>query len=74
MSHADQPTGETGAETIPKDLKEKLKHVGIITCEFYFLNNPRRNTGVYGAQKDVEALKSVSEKAIKGDALSHQTV
>lgn len=73
-SYADQITGETTAEIIPEDLKEKLKPIGIITCEFYFLNNPRRNSHLHGAQKDIEALQTVSEKAIKGDALSHQTV
>lgn len=62
------------AETIPEDLKAKLKSVGVITCEFYFLNNPRPNPHLYGTQKDIEELDVISEKAIKGDALSHQTV
>ncbi|KAF2833541.1 hypothetical protein CC86DRAFT_415385 [Ophiobolus disseminans] len=65
---------EAAVEAIPEELKKKLQPVGIITCEFYFLNNPRRNTHLHGAQKDIEELHSVSEKAIKGDALSHQTV
>jgi len=66
--------GEAATETVPEALKKKLQPVGIITCEFYFLNNPRRNPHLHGAQKDIEELPSVSEKAIKGDALSHQTV
>jgi hypothetical protein len=51
-----------------------LKHVDIITCGLYFLNNPQQNPHLHGAHKELEELPTVSEKAIKGDALSHQAM
>jgi len=48
--------------------------VGVITCEFYFLDQPQRNPNVQGAHKEMEELPPISEKAIKGDAISHQAM
>jgi hypothetical protein len=61
-----------GSDTVPDDVKKALQAVGTITCTFYFLNNPIRNRYLRGAHKDMCGLPSVSEKAVKGDALSHQ--
>jgi hypothetical protein len=44
----------------------------MITCEFYFLNDPQRNSHLHGAHKEMEELPPVSEKVMKGDAISHQ--
>jgi hypothetical protein len=46
--------------------------VGVITCEFYFLDQPQRNRDLHGAHKEMKELPPISEKAIKGDAISHQ--
>lgn len=61
-------------EPVSAELKQKLQSVGIITCEFYFLDNPTRNKNLRGMRKDIETLPPISEKAIKGDALSHQAM
>ncbi|KAI4685193.1 hypothetical protein J4E81_009006 [Alternaria sp. BMP 2799] len=59
---------------IPEDLQSKLQPIGIITCEFYFLDNARRNPKMVFVQKELEKLDTVNEKAIKGESLSHQAV
>ncbi|KAF1921827.1 hypothetical protein BDU57DRAFT_563962 [Ampelomyces quisqualis] len=60
-------------EETPEDLKAKLERVGVITCGFYFLENSRRSRCFLDARKEMEVLPPVSEKVVKGDALSHQT-
>lgn len=55
------------------DLKKRLEPIGIITCEFYFLENAQKNPErrcVDG--KKLEVVDGVDEKAVKGEALSHQ--
>ncbi|KAH3970147.1 hypothetical protein HBI25_050640 [Parastagonospora nodorum] len=54
--------------------KTKLQTVGIITCGFYFLNNPKHNTNLLGVHKKLDVLPPISEKSIKGEALSHQAI
>jgi hypothetical protein len=66
--------GECTEGPIPETLKKKLQPVGIITCELYFLNNPQRNPEIHFAQKELEKLETVNEKAIKGESLSHHAV
>jgi hypothetical protein len=61
-------------EAVPQGLEATLKHIGIITCGFHFLNNPQHNPHLHSAHKELEKLPTVSEKAIKGDALSHQAM
>ena len=46
--------------------------VGTITLSFYFLENPRRNAGSQIPRKVVDLLDTVPEKAVKGEAISHQ--
>jgi hypothetical protein len=46
----------------------------MITCGFYFLNNPQKTVHLRGENKEMDELPPVSEKAIKGDALSHQAM
>ncbi|KAH7084824.1 hypothetical protein BKA63DRAFT_573833 [Paraphoma chrysanthemicola] len=65
---------ESGIEAVSAELKQKLQPVGIITCEFYFLDKPKRNKNLRGVRKDIEALPPVSEKAMKGDSLSHHAI
>jgi hypothetical protein len=57
---------------VPEDIKEALKDTGTISCSFYFLNDPKPNHKLRGARKSMEELPTVDEKAVKGDALSHQ--
>jgi hypothetical protein len=74
MTLANVGEGECTEGAIPEALKKKLQPVGIITCEFYFLNNPQRNPEMHFAQRELEKLEMVNEKAIKGESLSHQAV
>jgi hypothetical protein len=74
MQYTDGCIGEYSEGTIPEDLRDKLQPIGIITCEFYFLNNTRRNQKVAFVHKELEKLGTVNEKAIKGESLSHQAV
>jgi len=66
--------GEYSEGRIPEDMQSKLQPIGIITCEFYFLDNARRNPKMVFVQKELEKLDMVNEKAIKGESLSHQAV
>lgn len=66
--------GEFTPEAISEDLHHKLQPVGIITCEFYFLNNARRSSRTGFVHKELEKLGTVNEKDIKGDSLSHQAM
>ncbi|KAI5379955.1 hypothetical protein J4E82_001502 [Alternaria postmessia] len=66
--------GECSENLIPEDLKKKIQLVGIITCEFYFLNNARRSAKTKFVHKELEKLDTVNEKAIKGESLSHQAI
>lgn len=70
----DTVTEEDGDESVTDELREKLQPAGIITCEFYFLRNTQRNLHGYGERKEIEELGSLSEKAVKGDALSYQAM
>jgi hypothetical protein len=73
-THSNNLIAECTEGPVPKDLKEKLQPVGVITCEFYFLNNPQRHPEIHFAQKGLEKLGTVDEKAVKGESLSHQTL
>ncbi|CAN9270990.1 unnamed protein product [Alternaria alternata] len=66
--------GECSENPIPEDVKKKMRLVGIITCEFYFLNNARRSAKTNFVHKELEKLDTVNEKAIKGESLSHQAI
>ncbi|KAL1797329.1 hypothetical protein ACET3X_003935 [Alternaria dauci] len=59
---------------IAEDLQNKIRPIGIITCEFYFLNDVKRNPKTSFAHKELEKLHTVNEKAIKGESLSHQAI
>lgn len=72
--HIDVYTGECSENPIPEDLQKKIRLVGIITCEFYFLNNARRSPRTNFVHKELEKLDTVNEKAIKGESLSHQAM
>ncbi|OWY48808.1 hypothetical protein AALT_g8180 [Alternaria alternata] len=65
---------ECSENPIPEDLQKKIQLVGIITCEFYFLNNARRSAKTKFVHKELEKLDTVNEKAIKGESLSHQAI
>jgi hypothetical protein len=65
-------TEENGEETTSEELKTKLEPIGAITCDFYFLENLRANRSLCGLREEMETLPSVSEKDVKGDALTHQ--
>ncbi|RAR02987.1 hypothetical protein DDE83_008388 [Stemphylium lycopersici] len=55
------------------DLKRRLEPIGIITCEFYFLENAQKSPERRSIEgKKLEVLDGVDEKAVKGEALSHQ--
>jgi hypothetical protein len=73
-THANQITAEYDGEPTPEDLKKKLEPVGIITCNFYFLDNAQRNPEIHFAQQELEKLDTVNEKLVKGDSLSHQAM
>ncbi|RYN23470.1 hypothetical protein AA0112_g9379 [Alternaria arborescens] len=66
--------GECSENPIPEDLQKKIRLVGIITCEFYFLNNARRSPRIEFVHQELEKLDTVNEKAIKGESLSHQAI
>jgi hypothetical protein len=70
----DTCTGEWSEGPVSEDLLNKLQHIGIITCEFYFLENARHNPNTGFLHKELEKLDKVNEKAIKGESLSHQAV
>ena len=72
--HIDVYTGECSENPIPEDLQKKIRLVGIITCEFYFLNNARRSAKTKFVHRELEKLDTVNEKAIKGESLSHQAM
>lgn len=61
---------------MPEELKKRLDTTGIITCQFHFLENLQRNRNrdLHVEQKDIEEIGTMSEEAVKGDALSHQAV
>ncbi|OAK95675.1 hypothetical protein IQ06DRAFT_329081 [Phaeosphaeriaceae sp. SRC1lsM3a] len=63
---------EHDGQAVSEELKARLKPVGIISCGFYFLNDPQRSEGHHNARQGIEELPSIDEKALKGDALSHQ--
>ncbi|KAF1830661.1 hypothetical protein BDW02DRAFT_601471 [Decorospora gaudefroyi] len=65
---------ECNEEHVPDHLKKKLESVGIITCEFYFLENLRCSPRFRSLRKELERLETVNEKAIKGESLSHQAI
>ncbi|RYN76430.1 hypothetical protein AA0117_g5479 [Alternaria alternata] len=65
---------ECSENPIPEDLQKKIQLIGIITCEFYFLNNARRSAKTKCVHKELEKLDTVNEKAIKGESLSHQAI
>lgn len=46
--------------------------MGIISVGFYFLDAPQRNYSPQKPGRCMEALPPIDEKALKGDALSHQ--
>jgi hypothetical protein len=66
--------GEFSPEPTSEDLQNKLNPIGIITCEFYFLNNAQRSSRTGFVHKELEKLDTLNEKDIKGDLLSHQAV
>jgi hypothetical protein len=66
-------TEENNHEETPEEIKAKVKSVGVIACGFHFLENPRRNRCFLSSRKRMGVLPPVSEKDVKGEALSHQT-
>jgi hypothetical protein len=69
-----QKLGEGSLDSVPEKVKEALKDTSIISCSFYFLDNPKPNRRLRGARKAMNELPTVDEKAVKGDALSHQAM
>lgn len=67
-------TEEDTEENVSEEIKKKLEPMGTITCGFYFLEDAQRNQHLRVAHKEIEELGTVSEKATKGDALSHQAM
>ncbi|CAN9282483.1 unnamed protein product [Alternaria alternata] len=65
---------ECSENPISDDLQKKMRLVGIITCEFYFLNNAKRSPRTNFVHQELEKLDTVNEKAIKGESLSHQAI
>ena len=66
---------EVTDDFVNEKLKKKLRSVGIITCEFYFLHTPQRSSMVeFPAKEVLEKFGTVDEKCVKGEALSHQAM
>ena len=65
---------ESGGSAVSEELKETLKSVGIISCGFYFLDSANRSKSTHKPRRGMETLPPIDEKALKGDALSHQAM
>ncbi|KAH7389621.1 hypothetical protein DE146DRAFT_738910 [Phaeosphaeria sp. MPI-PUGE-AT-0046c] len=65
---------ENDGSAVSEELKAKLQSVGIITCGFYFLDSPQPSYRHHKARHGVEVSPPIDEKALKGDALSHQAI
>jgi hypothetical protein len=64
---------DNGSEVVSEALREALDDLGTITLEFRFLENIQRNKDIRVPRKVVDDIGIISEKAVKGEALSHQT-
>lgn len=65
---------EDTADVTTVGTSDRLDSVGLITCSFYFLEKPSRKSDVEVSRKTLPQLGPVSEKDVKGEALSHQAV
>jgi len=59
-------------EPVSEELKETLDLMGTITLKFYYLENAHKNENFHLPRRMVDGIGTVSEKAVKGQALSHQ--
>ncbi|KAH9876224.1 hypothetical protein J1614_004103 [Plenodomus biglobosus] len=61
-------------DQVSEELAQKRQSIGVITCRFYFLKSLKRNHHARSMRKGTENRSEVSGKAVKGEALSHQTI
>jgi hypothetical protein len=59
----------------PRDIKKDLESKGSISLEFRFITNVRKSTQEHLKEpaQHLRTMGAVPEKALKGDARSHQT-
>jgi hypothetical protein len=59
----------------PRDIKKNLESKGSISLEFHFITNLRKSTREHLKEpaQHLRRMGAVPEKALKGDARSHQT-
>ncbi|KAF2740601.1 hypothetical protein EJ04DRAFT_597545 [Polyplosphaeria fusca] len=64
---------EGGTDPVNETVKHAVDHVGTIELSFFFLENARRNKPLPTERKALLQIEKLSEKAVKGESMSHQT-